>query len=725
MKKLWGLVFAPAVCLCAAYLPVYAQPAASEASLEEKGAEYLLFESVPNVYTASKEEQPLTKAPSVMTVYTDKDIKRMGARTLNDVLKRTVGFYPSTSVDWDTIQSRGVGADMNQLYLFLVDGHSINSINGWGPMNQQMMPDLSDVARIEIVRGPGSTVWGDAAVMGTINIITKEGSAIKGIQTSVDYTTVEQQESFNVLLGNETASGVNYMGSFTWAASRGYEGVQGKGDVPSNILYQPSYTGSGLNYGMGNFDKENPSYEIYGKAKYNGFTLLARQLHWAFDEPYHAYPGGASYVTNAWIRDFNLDQSSIDLSYLKQFDETMSWESKVFGDFINKGRTITSGNYTSAGGSPKYTENGWGVDSVLRKTFNIFWMANHLQTGMRTNIVRVGPNTQASYNGDTGGNTLSTTNTNYLLTESGVDKTYGVYAEDQVDITDKLSLVGGLRFIYNTFRDKGSAVIPRGALIYKITDNWTAKYMYNSGDYLPSINQAHRLPNTTTDTVYNADKSLRSDSNDFQLMYNDAKLTLSADAFHMRLRNYIANKSAPGTPATQEGGYLNLGDISTAGIELDARYKLLSKLSVYGNYSYAKARVTNSSSFATLLNTYVDENGHMLSVPRDTYNLGLDWECLKNCNWNFHMRGWGMSKMPNPDVLTSAAGGNYRWQSGHAYFDTTFLTESIFVFTKPITLSVTCRNIFDSRGMDPYVAGNVSWLYEEGRTFDFRVTLKF
>jgi outer membrane receptor protein involved in Fe transport len=208
-------------------------------------------------------------------------------------------------------------------------------------------------------------------------------------------------------------------------------------------------------------------------------------------------------------------------------------------------------------------------------------------------------------------------------------------------------------------------------------------------------------------------------------MYNDAKLTLSVDAFHMRLGNYIANKAAPGTPTTQEGGYLNLGDISTAGIELDARYKLLSKLSVYGNYSYAKARVTNSSSFATLLNTYVDENGHMLSVPRDTYNLGLDWECLKNCNWNFHMRGWGMAKMPNPEVLTSTAGGNYRWQSGHAYFDTTFLTESIFIFTKPVTFSVTCRNIFDSRGMDPYVAGNVSWLYEEGRTFDFRLTYKF
>jgi outer membrane receptor for ferrienterochelin and colicin len=347
-----------------------------------------------------------------------------------------------------------------------------------------------------------------------------------------------------------------------------------------------------------------------------------------------------------------------------------------------------------------------------------------LQAGIRTNIVRVGPNTQASYNGDTGGNTLATTS-NYLLTEGGVDKTYGTYLEDQVDITDKLTLVGGLRFIYNTLRDKGSAVIPRGALIYKITDNWTAKYMYNSGDYLPSMNQGHRMPSTAVDGIFEADKSLRSSSNDFQIMYNDEKTTVSVDAFHMRLRQFLANDPNAITVNGQkiEAGYLNLGDISTDGIELDAHRKILSKLSIYGNYSYAKARMTNSSQWSAMINTWVDENGHMLDVPRHVYNLGIDWECLKNCNWNFHMRGWGWAKMASDSGNTSNT--TFGWEPGRPYFDTTFLTESIFIFTKPVTFSVTCRNIFDSRGVTPMVAGNFDWLYEEGRTFDFRLTYKF
>jgi len=722
MKKLWGLVSVLFVSSFIAYAPAHAQPASAATGVEEAGPESLLFAEIPVVYSASKEEQPLTKAPAVMTVYTEKDIKQMGARTLNDVMKRTVGFYPSTSVDWDSLQSRGIGADMNQLYLFLIDGHSINSINGWGPMNQHIFPDLSDVARIEIVRGPGSTVWGDAAVMGTINIITKEGSAIKGIQAGVDYTTVERQGTYNVLLGNETASGVNYMGSFTWSQNHGYEGVNGKGPMPSNRLYQPSYTGNGLNYGMGNYQAYDPSWEIYGKAKFSDFTFLARQLHFLFEEPYHAYSTAASFPTYTYTRGFSLDQTSLELAYLKQFDETMSWETKVFGDSITKGRGITDGNYTSTSGSTKYAEHGWGLDSVLRKTFNTFGMKHHLQGGIRINAVNVGPNTQVSYNADTGINNQPVTY-NYLLTPSGVDRTYGVYGEDQVDITDKLSLVGGLRFIYNNFRDKGSAVIPRGALIYNFNDHWTAKYMYNSGDYLPSMNQSHRMPALATNQIYDADKSLKSNSNDFQVMYTDAKTTVSADVFHMRLRNFLANKTVPSGVTGVEAGYMNLGDISTDGIELDAHRKILNHLSVYGNYSYAKARMTNSSAWAQMINSWVDENGHMLDVPRHVYNLGIDWECLKGCNWNFHMRGWGWAKMASDSGNTSNT--TFGWEPGHPYFDTTFLTESIYIFTKQVTFSVTCRNIFDSRGVTPYVAGNFDWLYEEGRTFDFRLTYKF
>jgi outer membrane receptor protein involved in Fe transport len=324
-------------------------------------------------------------------------------------------------------------------------------------------------------------------------------------------------------------------------------------------------------------------------------------------------------------------------------------------------------------------------------------------------------------------NALAANTYNYLYTPQGVDKTYGVYFEDQTDITDKLSIVGGLRFIYNTFRDKGSALIPRGALIYKLTDNWTAKYMYNSGDYLPSMNQGHRLPTKDADQIYNASDSLRSDSNDFQLMYNDAKTTLSVDAYHMRLKSFIANDpnaSVAPNGQTIEAGYLNLGDITTQGIEVDAHYKLLSKLSVYGNGSYAKGRITSTAiPYTQMVNVWMDEHGDMLDVPRVTYNLGLDWECLKDCNWNLHMRGWAWSKMASDS--TAANNTTFGWNPGYTYFDTTFLTKSIYIFTRPVSLSVTCRNILDSRGRTPMVAGNIDFYYEEGRTFDFRLTYKF
>jgi outer membrane cobalamin receptor len=189
-------------------------PARAEVSA---GAEEALFGEIPVVVTAAKQEQSLNKAAAVMTVITAEDIKRAGFRTLEEVLQRVEGFYMTTSNDWGTIGSRGMINDTNYHFLITYDGHSTGTLNGWGTQNVYTIPTLSNVKQIEIIRGPGSIMWGNDAALGVINIITKTGADQKGIQVTSDYSTTDQQEMQNVMLGGESADKEsNYQVSATY-----------------------------------------------------------------------------------------------------------------------------------------------------------------------------------------------------------------------------------------------------------------------------------------------------------------------------------------------------------------------------------------------------------------------------------------------------------------------------------------------------------------------------
>lgn len=656
---------------------------------------------MPSVYTASKQEQNITKAPSAVTVITAEDIKRMGARSLEDVLKRVVGFYPMTSVDWSVIASRGIAADMNHLYLFLIDGHSVNSINGWGPLNQYVIPLLSNVERIEIIRGPGSTLWGSDAVMATINFITKEGSAVKGLETTVNYSTADNQRSINLLFGNEIEKDVNYTGSFTYFDSEGWKGLKDD-DLYNRQYYSTNQAGADVD----NWNHWKDSWELYGKMKIKDFTFLARQLHFVFSEPYRNRPSSTK------KRDTYLDSTFIEASYLKEIDDTMTMETKVFTDFIVKGRSA----YLGQDIDQKYKEIGWGIDSSLSKTIAD---KHHLQTGVRINITDVGPNTSTTYDTLTGA-LVSTTTTNYQLTRSGRDRVYGLYFEDQSELTEKLTAIAGVRADYNDFREDTRRFTPRFGLIYAFTDNWTAKYLRNSGYYRPSVAHSMRLPSTTTNSIRNAQKSIETAAQDLQIIYNDVKTTGSVDLFYMTLDNFIANLTGSGT---LEGGYSNLGNFETKGIELELSREVLEKLRVYGNYTYAQAALYDwQGTFEqTIMNSWIDDTNHMLQIPRHLYNIGLDWKFKKDCNLNVHMRAWADALQQYDSRGTSNAIIDH-WP-GEQYFDTTLLMENIL--NRPVSISLTCTNILDHRGKTPCTVGSVNWMYEQARSYNMRVTYKF
>jgi iron complex outermembrane receptor protein len=133
------------------------------------------------VTLSSKKEEKLFDTPAAVYVITSEDIRRSGAISIPEALRMVPGLQVSriNSNSW-AITSRGFQDQFANKLLVLVDGRSVYSSNYSGVYWDVQDLVLEDIERIEVVRGPGGTLWGANAVNGIINIITKEAKDTQG-----------------------------------------------------------------------------------------------------------------------------------------------------------------------------------------------------------------------------------------------------------------------------------------------------------------------------------------------------------------------------------------------------------------------------------------------------------------------------------------------------------------------------------------------------------------
>ena len=158
---------------------------ANAAQREVMTRELLLFIEVPTVVTASGREQPLTQAPSAITVITAEEIRQSGATSIPDLLRVVPGLdFFRTSASNVSIAARGLNAQSQARMQVLVDGLSVyEDVLGLIYWHQIPIP-LEEIERIEIVRSPATALYGDKAFAGVVHIITKTPEAIHGTHFS-------------------------------------------------------------------------------------------------------------------------------------------------------------------------------------------------------------------------------------------------------------------------------------------------------------------------------------------------------------------------------------------------------------------------------------------------------------------------------------------------------------------------------------------------------------
>ncbi len=176
---------------CALQVAAAASPPTDSAPQNLKS---LTLEQLGNIQvtTVSKEPEGVWQTPAAIYVLTQDDIRRSGATTLPDLLRTVPGVEVAEmqSNQW-AVGIRGFGSQFSRGVLLLIDGRSAYTDLFEGVYWDVQDVPLDDIERIEIIRGPGGTIWGANAVNGVINIITKgagdtQGTLATGLSGHVD-----------------------------------------------------------------------------------------------------------------------------------------------------------------------------------------------------------------------------------------------------------------------------------------------------------------------------------------------------------------------------------------------------------------------------------------------------------------------------------------------------------------------------------------------------------
>ena len=172
--------------LCAATLialcnSTFAQPI-NDPIAEELSLEALY--SLPFIDIATGYAVPLEKAPSVATLITAEDIQAMGALTLDEVLEAVPGLHvqPSSIESHNNFSIRGMNTSFNPQVLTLLNGYRISADAPSAAFPSSGRINVQNISRIEVIRGPGSAIYGADAFSGVINIITKNARDIDGLR---------------------------------------------------------------------------------------------------------------------------------------------------------------------------------------------------------------------------------------------------------------------------------------------------------------------------------------------------------------------------------------------------------------------------------------------------------------------------------------------------------------------------------------------------------------
>ena len=423
----------------------------SPADLTEMPLEALMNIEVPKVYGASKFEQKITEAPSSVTVITSDDIKRYGYRTLADVLRSVQGFYVSYDRNYAFLGSRGVNlGDFNSRVLVLVDGHRLNNnLTDGAYIDTAFILDVDLIDHVEIIRGPGSALYGNNAFFGVINVITRQGKQVEGAEVSAEYAQYDAYKG-RVTYGKSFTNGLQLTLSGTLFDSEGHD----------RLFYEKFVA---VNDGIAANRDADQFQSFFGRVAYKDFSLEGAYINREKQNP------TAQFLTT--FNDPRLrttdDRSYAAFKYAHSFPDIVDVTAQVYYDRSDFGIGYPSPLFTREEDVGEW----WGAELQLNKRL---WDRHMVTFG-------------TEYRDDFHQHrTIFEPGTPNVFTDaSGSRQTRGVFAQGDFMVLTNLHFNGGVR--YDQYGDFGPSFNPRLALIYNPWENGTLKAIYGKAFRAPNF----------------------------------------------------------------------------------------------------------------------------------------------------------------------------------------------------------------------------------------------
>ena len=527
-----------------------------------------------------KYEQKVTEAPSSITIITDEEIQKYGYRNLLQILNSVPGFYASYDRDYGYIGVRGFGrpGDYNSRILMLVNGHRVNEniSDSLGLLNDFYL-DVDLIKKIEIVRGPGSALYGSNALFAVINVITKDGADYKGLEIAGEVASHDTEKG-RLTYGNTFENGLDLLISGTYFDSNG------------DRLYYREFDDPSTNNGKVKNDDDHAK-NFMVKASLSDFTLTAAHVQREKGVP--TAPWGTEFGDRR-TRDWD-DMTLVALGYQHDFEDDLSITGKLSYHHYNY-----RGHYVYDDGGLYVNEDAWAGR----------WWVGELQLTKKLSEQHrftVGSESQYNVRQD-----QKNWDSDVYLDDHESSKSWGIYVQDEFKIQDNLTLIGGLRKDY--YDATGGSYNPRFALIYKHAEDTIFKFLYGKAFRAPSVYELYYQdggwttkanPNLKPETIQTYEFIVEK--------YFNENIRGSVSAFYYKMDDLIDQTVDSGDGMIM---FDNLSQVTAKGLEvaLDGKWDN----GMQGKASYSYVRTLDKTTRQTLANS-----------PRHLVNFNLIYPLIE------------------------------------------------------------------------------------------------
>ncbi len=505
--------------------------------------ELLLFQDIPVVTIASKKRQGITDTPMPVVVIEAKEIRLSGATNIPDLLRRVAGVdVLSVSVSDLNVSVRGFNMEASGKVLVMIDGRSVY-LDFYGIVLWDALPiSMDEIRQIELIKGPGSSIYGGNAFNGVVNIITKSPGEIDGGIFS--------------LRGGEDDT---FVGSALYGKRTGNSGYKLSVSRDETDEWDAAWNDGSTRYSTsGNFVVER---HLSGRRKLS------------FSGSVDESKGETTNALDNFIRETRQSHLMMDYACKNDFNVKLFWNG------IN---TTVTGESVLPFGMVNFP-------SIFDRDHY------HIKTDIYQSEVTKLFKTEHAGSVLLGANYSLNKLDSFMIGGSHEQKLYSLFAEDEIAATEKMKATFGGRYDHHPLI--GGKISPRLGVVYSVAEAHHLKLSYATAYHLPTFVNSYLKEPLSAGNKNLDEEKIKSWNVGYKGNYSDW-LNLDLDGFYNEVEGFIrwpGTAAAPGTP------YSNREDFEIWGGEVEAGIRFLDDFKLVLNYAYLHMRYedgVNEGSFS-------------------------------------------------------------------------------------------------------------------------------